>query len=92
MSEMFKMRSKKVQAFKHDLLRAWDIQGEDERTVIFEDVSTTQFAGEDVELRVAEMNFWELKTDNYGKLKLFEARCFMDPTDIHKRAALVFRS
>ena len=91
LSEMLRMRSKMLQLFKHDVARAWEIAGESAVTVIFESESTTQFKGDEVQVKVAEMNVWELKRDlKAGVLKLAEARCWMDPSTVQNRAKEFF--
>jgi len=90
--EMLQMRGKMLQVFRHDVTRAWEIQGESGATVIFESESTTQFKGDDVQVKVAEMNVWELRRDRRtSALKLSEARCWMDPSAVQRRAKEVFR-
>ena len=54
------MRHRMLQVFRHDVTRAWEIERDDGITVIFENESTTQFKGDDVQVKVAEMNTWEL--------------------------------
>ena len=89
-SEMFGMRRKAVQKFKHDVSVAWEIQREKGYSVIFEGTSATQFRSDDVECQVAEMNVWELETSGYGEeLKLVEARCWMDPSAVRDRSKVV---
>ena len=91
LSEMFSIRREMLQLFKHDVLKAWEIQRDRGVTVIFESVSTTQFKDDDVELEVAEMNVWELEVaEGNGELKLVEARCWMDPAVIQSRAREIF--
>jgi hypothetical protein len=86
LSEMHQMRHRMLQVFRHDVTRAWEIERDAGITVIFESESTTQFKGYDVQVKVAEMNTWELKRVSWGRLRLTEARCWMDPSAVQKRA------
>ena len=91
LAEMLGMRRERVRLFKHDVFKAFEIQREMGFTVIFESTSTTQFNGDDVKLVVAEVNIWELeRQENSGELQLVEARCWMDPSAIQRRAKEIF--
>src|SRR5271170_3157673 len=92
LSEMHQMRHEMLQVFRHDVSRAWEIERESGITVIFESESTTQFKGDDLQVKVAEMNVWELKKGSLGRLRLSEARCWMDPSAVRKRATEFFGS
>lgn len=87
--EMFRMRHKMLQYFKHEVSKAWEIPGKEGGgcTIIFESVSSTQFKDDEHKIGVAEMNVWELEREGTdGELKLVEAKCWMDPAVIHNHA------
>jgi hypothetical protein len=90
LTSMHRMRSERLEVFKHDVSIAWDIQHEHGHTVIFESVSITRFRGDTVDNRVTEMNVWELGSEGGEELKLVEARCCMDPINVQKRAKEFF--
>jgi len=93
LSQMFQMRAKNLQLFRHDVELAWQVEREGGRgwTVGFEGTSTTQFRGDEVLVRVAEMNVWELEKGEEGGLRLVEARCWMDPAAVTARAEVIFQ-
>src|SRR5277367_2617418 len=92
LSEMHQMRHKMLEVFRHDVTRAWEMERDSGITVIFESESITQFKWDDVQIKVAEMNVWELTRVSVDRLKLTEARCWMDPAAVHKRATEFFGS
>jgi hypothetical protein len=87
---MFAMRTKLLQKFTHTVSKAWEIPNESGCTVIFESESVSQFKGDEMELRVAELNIWELIHDGEGVLKLEKTKSFMDPSLVRNRAKEVF--
>ena len=58
--------------------------------MIFESESVSQFRGDEIELRVAELNIWELIHDGEGVLKLEKTKSFMDPSLVRNRAKEIF--
>jgi hypothetical protein len=87
---MFAMRTKLLQKFNHAVSKAWEIPNERGCTVIFESESVSQFRGDEIELRVAELNIWELIHDGEGVLKLEKTKSFMDPSLVRNRAKEIF--
>jgi len=94
LAKMFSMRHEKLEKFGHEVTRAWDIieqPGGKRHTVIFDSVSTTQFKGDSVEIKVAELNVWELEDEGENdELKLVTAKCWMNPSAVHERARQLF--
>jgi hypothetical protein len=76
--------------FYHVLSKIWEISNQRGCTIIFESESVTQFRGDEIEVRVAELNIWELQKDDKGVLKFVEGKCYMDPDPVKSRAKALF--
>ncbi|KAH8689926.1 hypothetical protein BGW36DRAFT_64840 [Talaromyces proteolyticus] len=96
-TEMFKMRSKKLSKFHHNVRKAWDIAHDDSslprRTVMYESTSVTVFKDdpEQLNVHVDEFNIVELELRPQTKsettqYRVVELKTFMDQQPVREQA------
>jgi hypothetical protein len=87
---MLAMRSTMLDKFYHVVSKVWEIPNRRGCTIIFDSESVTQFRGDEIEVRVAELNIWELQNDDKGVLKFVQGKSYMDPDPVKSRAKALF--